>query len=253
MSRRTPKEITEFLKKFTPGHSAQETSLAVKKKFNYDMTPAQVKSYKANHKLKSGTTGYGVSDKPAEHIAYIYANYKGVGPTEMAQRLNSKFGAHYKTSQIKAFYANHNLHSGLTGRFEPGHVSYNAGKKGLKYPGSEVSYFKPGHTPHNKTAIGTVRRKSDGYLWQKTGEGSKDWKQLHRIVWEQHNGPVPPGGILTFLDGNPLNCDIKNLALIDSVINAQLNGFKLRHDIPELTQAGVTLLKLEKAIKERNR
>lgn len=251
MSRRYPQEVKDFLREYIPGHTQDEICAEVKRRFDFDLTPAQVHQYKNNNRIKSGTKGGGgKSDKPEEHIRYIEENCKGTGPTEMAERLNREFGASYTARQIKAFYRNHGLNSGLTGRFEKGHVSYNKGKKGLKYPGSEKGWFREGHRPYNKTEIGTVRVKTDGYLWKKVGEGSRDWKQLHRLVWEEHFGEVPEGQRVTFLDGDKRNVSIDNLVLVDDTVNARLTTLKLRSSNPQMTQAAVTMLQITKKIKE---
>ena len=34
----------------------------------------------------------------------------------------------------------------------------------------------------------------------------------HRLVWEQHNGPIPPGHVIHHIDENKSNNDIANLA-----------------------------------------
>ena len=39
--------------------------------------------------------------------------------------------------------------------------------------------------------------------------------RLHRVVWEQHNGPVPPGHHIHHIDGDTLNNDIANLTLVE--------------------------------------
>jgi hypothetical protein len=37
---------------------------------------------------------------------------------------------------------------------------------------------------------------------------------LHHVIWEEHNGPVPRGYKVCFVDGNHLNCAIDNLELL---------------------------------------
>lgn len=36
---------------------------------------------------------------------------------------------------------------------------------------------------------------------------------LHRVIWEEHNGPIPAGGLIHHKDENPLNNDPANLQL----------------------------------------
>lgn len=49
------------------------------------------------------------------------------------------------------------------------------------------------------------------------------WIMYHRYVWEQANGPIPPKMLVSFKDGNTLNCDISNLKLISMADNARRN------------------------------
>src|SRR5690606_15324763 len=81
----------------------------------------------------------------------------------------------------------------------------------------EPTFFKKGHTPLNAKKNGeeVLRKDSKGtiYIMIKVPEKSKlDYK--HRILWEQHNGPIPKGFNVQFKDGNTLNCVIENLYLI---------------------------------------
>jgi ATP/maltotriose-dependent transcriptional regulator MalT len=40
-------------------------------------------------------------------------------------------------------------------------------------------------------------------------------RRLHRAIWEERNGPIPGGFHVHHVDGNPLNNDISNLALLE--------------------------------------
>ncbi len=153
MSRRYPPELHEFMRSFIPGHTAQEISAAVCDRFGIIMTTEQVKSYKSNRRIRSGTpcgTPSGSPSKlfPAEVISYIRDNHKGTGTYRMPSSLNAKFGTSYTRSQIKAFYSNHHLRSGVDVRFQKGHVPHNKGKKGmLMHPNAVATQFKKGSTP----------------------------------------------------------------------------------------------------------
>ena len=190
---------------------------------------------------------------PPEIHAFIQSNYLGIGPKEMAAMVNQKFGTTYTRSQIKAYYSNHKLSSGLTGHFPKGIIPPNKGKKGYCAPGCEKGHFKKGHTPHNKTPIGTVLTKDDGYLWKKIGEGARDWKQLHILLWEEVNGPVPDGYNLIFKDKNRQNCTLDNLALVTKAENAVMNRCGLRFEDPEHTETGLLIAKVKIAANKRKK
>ena len=257
MSRRFPKEVHDFIRANVDGCTTQDLAAMVNEHFGEQLfTPATMKNYKANNKLRSGTPcglpkGHPSDVFPQPVADYIRSNYIGVGNQELADRVNTAFGTTYTRKQICAYKKNHGLTSGLTGRFEKGCVSHNKGKKGQCAAGSEKGWFAGGHTPHNKLPVGTVLTKTDGYLWRKIGEGSRDWRQEHRLVWEAANGPVPKGHVLIFKDNDKMNCALDNLALISLAENAQMNTRKLRSTVPEHTETGILMAKIHNAVRQR--
>lgn len=250
MSRRYPQELHEFMKEYIPGHTATEISAEVERRFGIVMTENMIKCYKQNRKIRSGTrcglpAGHPSETFPEEIGRYIRENYKGTGPKEMARTLNDTFGTEYTAKQLNSFYKNHKLNSGLTGQFEKGHVPQNKGKKGMQmHPNAVATQFKKGHTPANKTPIGTVLKKDDGYLWKKVGEGCRDWKQLHRIIWEEANGPIPDGHLITFKDGNRMNVSLDNLEIVTKGESIELTRRGLRTNDKDLTETGILIARL---------
>ena len=256
MSRRYPPEFHEFMRNYIPGHTAAEISEEVHRRFGYTLSKSAVKSYKQNHKIRSGTPpglpkGHPSKEFPQEIKDYIAGNFRGVGPTEMAKRLNEIFGTKYSTKQINAYYKNHGHNSGLTGRFEPGHVPANKGTHPPTRGRMAETQFKAGHTPHNKLPIGSIIQKSDGYMWQKLGEGARDWKQKHLLVWEEANGPIPEGYMITFKDGDHTNYNLDNLALITLAENIELTRKGLRTKDKELTETGILIARLNCKTRKR--
>ena len=256
MSQRFPPEVHAFIREHAAGATPAELADLTNAACGTNFTPDAMRVYKKNHRLKSGLPqapkkGAPTKVFPAEIVAYIQANYRGVGPTEMAQRLNSEFGTTYTPMQIKGYYGNHKLNSGVTGHYEKGHVSHNKGKKGLRYAGSEKGWFQKGHEPHNTDPVGTVCKKSDGYFWikqdDKPGAKIKNWKQLHIAVWEETNGPVPEGCFVIFKDGDVENVKLENLMLVSRAENAMMNHFGLRFNTPGATEAGVTIARIKLA------
>lgn len=113
-------------------------------------------------------------------------------------------------------------HIGAATQFKPGHVPAN---KGLRRPGfcrgrMAETQFKKGHFPFNRDAnfrvIGALRVNTDGYLDMRTSfeRGALGWTALHRILWEDAHGQVPPSMALVFKDGDRLNVCLDNLELI---------------------------------------
>lgn len=137
-------------------------------------------------------------------------------------------------------------------RFRPGMASWNKGKKGWQAGGrSAETRFKPGNRPHTWVPIGAEQIR-DGYLWRKVtdGHGRHDWRQVHVMLWEQHNGPVQKGMILVFRDRNKQNIQLDNLELITRAENCRRNS--IHRYPPELKQAIRRLKKLKRTIEEKS-
>lgn len=104
-------------------------------------------------------------------------------------------------------------------QFRKGNTPPNKGKKWDEYMSKEMqensrkTTFKKGHTPKNHKPVGYQRITVDGYIEVKTQEPNV-FKLKHRIIWEEHNGPIPKGYNIQFRDRNPLNCSIENLYMI---------------------------------------
>jgi hypothetical protein len=64
--------------------------------------------------------------------------------------------------------------------------------------------------------VGSVREIDN--FWQvklmADGPHTKTWAFVHHLVWDLHNGPVPPGHCVRFRDGNRKNTDPNNLMLV---------------------------------------
>ena len=178
---------------------------------------------------------------------FIFDNYKGISTRELTDKVNSRFGTDYIVSQLDSFKGNNKLNSGLNGQFKKGHISHNKGKKGCCPAGSEKGWFKKGHVSANKLPVGSERIDSkDGYLLVKVAEPNK-WKLKHRVLWEQHNGPIPKGHIVIFLDSDISKLDINNLACISKSESLTLNRMGLRCDDANLTETGVLIAKVIEA------
>lgn len=192
---------------------------------------------------------------PDEIKEFIAANYKGVGPKDMAELLNKTFGTDYTHSQLKGYYANHKLNSGLDGRFPKGNIPANKGKKGISYEGCKATQFKKGNRPANWVPIGTERISKDGYIEVKVADGklNKNWKAKHIQVWETANGPIPRGHVVIFGDGDKRNFNPNNLLLVSRAQLARLNQNNLIQNDVELTKTGIIIADIYSKISERKR
>ena len=246
----------EFLEKYIPGHKQDEIIAAFELRFGRTLKPSSVKAYKINHHIPSGTArglpkGCGKLWTP-ERIEFLKDINTGHSALEVAELINQNFGLSLSASQIKAIRGRLHLDSGVSGRFKKGHIPPNKGKKGYCSPGSEKGWFKKGQSCFNKMKVGEETFTTDGYIKVKVGEPNK-WRFKHRLVWEVHNGRIPKGMIVTFKDGNKLNCSIDNLVLITCSENMYLTKNNLRSNNPEMADLGVAVAKLKSAIHGRKK
>ena len=151
-------------------------------------------------------------------------------------------------------------------QFKKGHVPAN---KGLRRPGwapgrMGSTQFKKGCrsgiAARNWKPVGTITADTEGYLRIKvreavygkeaTGFGNtKVWPLLNRVVWEQHNGPIPPKHLVMFKDKNRQNCAIENLELRSMADNARRNQMwnNMPRELAEVIQLnGVLKRKIRK-------
>lgn len=100
-------------------------------------------------------------------------------------------------------------------QFSKGHIPDNKGKKMPKSTYDKVrrTMFHKGQPPKNYKPVGSERTDKEGYRWRKVADPNK-WRLIHRMVWEEANGPIPPGHNIQFRDHNPQNCALDNLYII---------------------------------------
>ena len=248
------RQVEQFLIEHAGGVSSKELAELVNSQYGTEFTVADMQQFKKARKITSGVRG-GYSDIfPREIAEYIKANYVGVGYKQQAQNLLREFGKEYEPKQIKAFYKNHNLDSGLTGRFTPGHEPQNKGKKVGSHPNSVATQFKKGNKPHNALAVGSEVIRTDGYHQTKIAEPNV-WRLTHLLMWEQAYGEIPKGMLVEFKDGNRDNIEPTNLILLTKQEHIEMNrkNSALRSAIPECTEVGATIAKLRCRARERNK
>lgn len=259
-----PEEVKDFIRQHIEGRSNKELAGLVNEVFGTDFTENTLRCFNANYSIhRKNRKGYIKLERkvfPDGIRKFIHDNHVGRGPKEMAWLVNETFGSSYTRKQMKDYYGNNGLNSGLTGHFENGHVPVNKGKKWDEYMKPEAqekarkTSFRKGNVPENLLPLGTIMDTRDGYKIIKVSmKGSRweMWKLLHRKVWEEHNGPIPEGNIIIFKDGNSGNCDIDNLVMVTRKENAWLNKRGLRFEDSEKTEAGINIVRMYQAVKER--
>lgn len=268
MGKKWADEIVDWLRVNVPGRTTKEVMELISQqdfggKYGIVFTEAAIKGAKSRYHIKSGTpvgTPKGHSSKYPDGMAeYIRGIAEGRSTAELVAAVNKKYGeGTINARQMRAYKKNHRINTGLTGRFEPGHVPANKGQKmsAEAYAKAAPTMFKKGNVPANHMDIGEYTHTTDGYLVQKvkeTGTQRERFEFVHRRVWEWHNGPIPDGMMVSFLDGDKDNCDIANLVLIDNAENLELARSSLRFENAEFTKAGVMAARVRVAARRRKR
>ena len=262
MSRRYPPEVAASIESLYEVYSNKDIARILNERFpNMEpFTAVKVNSWKKRHGLKSRVRilPKGRSKFPDGLLEFVTENISGRSSDEMAAMVRERFGIDFTVKQARAYIRNHGLASGYDTRFKKGHASFNKGLKQTEFmspeqiENSKRTRFQTGHMPHNHLEVGTVVVTTDGYLARKIAEPNQ-WEMVHRRVWEDHNGPIPKGYCIIFLDGNPLNCDISNLQMVSLAENCRMNQSHMRFTDPELTKTGIMVAKLSNAAGKKKR
>lgn len=163
---------------------------------------------------------------PAEQLAqalgcptykiYSYAYRKGLRKTE--EYMNSPESGR----RLKG-------HKGNVTTFKKGHTPANKGKKMDESIREKVAHtwFKSGHLPKNAKYDGHIsaRKYKTGRVYLHIRVELGRYVLLHRHTWEQAKGEIPPKHVVTFKDGDTMNCNIDNLELITMKENRLRNSF----------------------------
>lgn len=219
-------------------------------------------------KIKKKNTPFRFTQRQIEELKHRY-------PTTRVQDLADEFGCSEILVQRKAgklgikkdkefvrkmardAIINNPEHNGRKAWIKKGSIPPNKGKKMSEFMSPErleifkKNQFKKGNRPHNAVPINTeVFMPQHGYTKVKVGEPDK-WELKHRLVWMQHNGPIPEGFNVQFKDGNTLNFEPANLYIVDKSGNMQENTIMRYPD--NLRTAIRQIGKLTKTIKEHEK
>lgn len=125
---------------------------------------------------------------------------------------------------------------GVGTEFKKGIIPLNKGKKQVDYMSAEsiektmATRFKKGALPHNTVPIGYERITKDGYVEVKVRDcadnsKNKNFELKQRLLFEKHNGPIPEGMIVEFVDRDKMNFEPSNLVLKTRQENMMANSF----------------------------
>ena len=175
-----------------------------------------------------------------EEEEWLKENCKGVMYKDLAHMFNQRFNKNSKPKNLSQKLYRMGLRNGVDGRFSKGLVPWNKGLKG--YMGPNETSFKKGDIPPNLRPVGSRRQDRDGYWLEKLESGK--WELVHRVIWENANGPIPDGHAVIFKDQNSNNLNIDNLILVNRSELLILNRHNLLSDETVITEVGVNVAKL---------
>jgi len=249
-NRYTPGALA-FLKDEYRSMKVSDLTAAFNRAFGQKKNECQIKSALKNHHI---TCGRKPKDRlvnrirlfTPEQIRFIRDNYAGRSIAEMTDIFNQRFDTSMTHHQIKTFVHNRGITSGRTGFFEKGFTPWNKGTKGQGLTGANKTSFRKGNVPANRKPDGSERIEKD-YVMIKVRERNPyagfptRYKAKHVHIWEQIHGPVPDGHAVIFKDGDKLNFDPDNLALVSRSELLRLNkhGYK---DAPEEIKPSILAL-----------
>lgn len=144
-------------------------------------------------------------------------------------------------------------------QFKKGNVPANKGKPITEWMAPEKqknfikNQFKKGNEPHNTLEDGVLRERIDTttgkpYLYIRVSKGN--WQLLQREVYRKKIGPLSKNDIVTFKNGNTLDCSPENLEKISKAENMRRNS--IHKYGPEIAKSQFLIKKIERTIKSKN-
>ena len=157
------------------------------------------------------------------------------------------------------------IRAGAASRFSAGLEPWNKGIPGStgNHPNTQRTQFKAGRAPEearNYQPIGSLRICKDSYLERKVTDGqsiapARRWVGVHRLVWEETNGPIPKGHAVVFKPGMAsTDVDAITIDAVELITRAELMRRNTRHNLPpELNALISTKARLTRLINERDK
>ncbi|MCK9622213.1 MAG: HNH endonuclease [Methylobacter sp.] len=172
---------------------------------------------------------------------------------KLTAAFNKRFGVEITMQKMKSALYRHRISSGRSARFITGNTPHNKGIKGVCY--SPSTQFKKGHQPARTQPIGTeVYRDENGMsTWYIKMPEPIGWVQKHRLLYEQHHGPLPKNSVVIFLDSDSNNILIDNLKAVSRAELLQINKNNYKQQPKELKPAILAISQLETAIYQQTR
>ena len=177
----------------------------------------------------------------------------------------NKLGLKKTQEYMREIHGAHIVDAGARYRFHAEQSPWNKGIPGStgNHPNTKRTQFKPGRRPEeasNYQPIGTLRICKDGYLERKVSDDPalyprRRWVAVHRLVWEEVNGPMPKGYVVVFKPGMAsTDPDMITIDRVELITRAELMRRNTRHNLPPEINALITVkARLTRLITEREK
>lgn len=249
------KEHIDYLREITPGRRSWEVTRLFNERFGMNASEYAIKTLRLKNGIKL-TVPRTVRQYTDEQIAYLKElSDRGLFNREITRLFNERFGTSRTENAIQQQRCKYGIKTTARHYWPKGHKPWNAGMRGVNF-GGEKTQFKKGHKPQNWVPVGSERITKDGYIDVKVqdGQGPRNWKGKHIIIWEHHHGrPVPSGHAIIFGDGNNRNFDPENLLLVSRAQLCRMNQMGLIKNDARLTQVGALIANIRNKIGERRK
>ena len=178
---------------------------------------------------------------------FLREHYPNHPAAELTKMLNKRFHLKRTVKQVQSAAKRFGIKSGRDGRFKPG----NKPHPDAKPKGPNSTSFKKGNKPHNWKPIGHERWMGTHhkYLQRKvtdTGNTVQDYVEVHRLIWEEHNGPIPDNHIVIFRDSDRTNFDPNNLMLVSRSDHSQMCKMGFYDGVAETKDAALLLVQIHR-------
>lgn len=216
------------------------------------ITEPQMRGVLCNYQILCGRVGLpkGTSSRywTADRLNWLAEHRPQLSAGELVAQFNAHFGTRFSGASLLSACIRHGIYSE---RFPP----TTRARFGDDFqPGGRAiaTQFKAGERSINAAPVGSYRQNERGYWLYKYREGAevttrdhaitprlrrrdsnRNWIFLHRLVWQDHHGPIPPDHVVVFIDGDNSNVDISNLDCVPRGVHVRFG----RMVTPDMTPA----------------
>ena len=229
IDRYTP-EMLRWIRRHYEQQPLADTARLFETEFGLPVTPKMLAAVNIAMKWE-------IHAPPAEWkvLRWLKRNYVKRTLPETRLVMNRKFGLCASMRDMKKYRS----FLGLKGRpksgFSKGHVPANKGVKMSpeKYRKCKATMFRKGNVSATVLDMFTIRVRNEGksaahkvIKIPDPGRRHGKWVIYSRWLWEQEHGPIPDGGIVVHVNGDPLDCRLDNLRLVDRKVLMIMNHYK---------------------------